>query len=465
VTFRLRITLAMICLVSLAYSIGGAALMNASFEASLARERSNVQESLLFLASALSSVSEAQAWTKAEDAVQTLSNLSAGDGFSVVQLQTKDELLFTRNDIRFTFADYRDSIGADQLSVGVFVDDRERLCLQATACLSLRDVQLYLSLGRDATSIRDAYETQLALFRQIFWVMLALCAALAYGLSAFLTRPLNRLSRSARAIASGKLSARSRIPGNDEIADLSRDFDRMAERVEESMDELRDAMRRRELFMGSFTHELKTPMTSIIGYADLIRGENLSPEELQEAADTIFREGRRLEHLSMLLLDIFVADKRELRMKLTRICDLAESVASQLRPIYEKQGIAITVQAERAYARVEPDLVRTLLLNLMDNARKAMPEGGEIRICVSSLPEGTRLRVCDNGIGIPREAIRHLTEAFYRVDKQQARAQGGTGLGLALCQKIAELHHGEIRFESEEGEGTTVTVDLPGGAL
>jgi len=329
----------------------------------------------------------------------------------------------------------------------------------------LRDVQLYLSLGRDATSIRDAYETQLALFRQIFWVMLALCAALAYGLSAFLTRPLNRLSRSARAIASGKLSARSRIPGNDEIADLSRDFDRMAERVEESMDELRDAMRRRELFMGSFTHELKTPMTSIIGYADLIRGENLSPEELQEAADTIFREGRRLEHLSMLLLDIFVADKRELRMKLTRICDLAESVASQLRPIYEKQGIAITVQAERAYARVEPDLVRTLLLNLMDNARKAMPEGGEIRICVSSLPEGTRLRVCDNGIGIPREAIRHLTEAFYRVDKQQARAQGGTGLGLALCQKIAELHHGEIRFESEEGEGTTVTVDLPGGAL
>jgi len=110
---------------------------------------------------------------------------------------------------------------------------------------------------------------------------------------------------------------------------------------------------------------------------------------------------------------------------------------------------------------MEPELVKTLLINLWDNARKA----GAKRILVNSvmLPDGCRFAVKDDGQGIPPEALSHLTEAFYRVDKSRSRALGGVGLGLSLCQEIAALHNGEIRFESEPGCGTTVTVDLKGG--
>ena len=112
---------------------------------------------------------------------------------------------------------------------------------------------------------------------------------------------------------------------------------------------------------------------------------------------------------------------------------------------------------------LEPDLFQTLLINLLDNARKAMENGGHITVSLRMTGTGCSLAVVDDGKGIPKEALKHLTEAFYRVDKARARSRGSAGLGLALCEKIVELHHGSMRFESKEGIGTMVTVELNGG--
>lgn len=109
------------------------------------------------------------------------------------------------------------------------------------------------------------------------------------------------------------------------------------------------------------------------------------------------------------------------------------------------------------------DLFQTLLINLLDNAKKAMEQGGKIIVVVKMTPQGCVLSVIDGGKGIPQEALVHLTEAFYRVDKARARSKGSAGLGLALCEKIVELHHGHMEFSSEEGVGTVVTVYLNGG--
>ena len=112
---------------------------------------------------------------------------------------------------------------------------------------------------------------------------------------------------------------------------------------------------------------------------------------------------------------------------------------------------------------LDTDFFGSLLVNLIENARKALPAGGVISIRSAMTAEGCRVQVSDNGRGIPKEALAHITEAFYRVDKSRSRAQGGAGLGLTLCAEIAKMHNGTISFESEDDRGTTVTADLKGG--
>lgn len=126
----------------------------------------------------------------------------------------------------------------------------------------------------------------------------------------------------------------------------------------------------------------------------------------------------------------------------------------------------MTCECEEGACLLEPDLVKSLLVNLWDNARKAMEgQGGRIHTQAVMLPDGCLIVIRDSGRGIPPPALEHLTEAFYRVDKARGPGAGGRRLGLALCEEIAALHGGSLRFESVLGEGATVTVELRGGAV
>lgn len=145
--------------------------------------------------------------------------------------------------------------------------------------------------------------------------------------------------------------------------------------------------------------------------------------------------------------------------------DLVAGLLEHLKRLYAQKGIALQYRTEEGECFLEPDLFKTLLVNLMDNARKALDSGGNIYVWQEMLPDGCRVRVLDNGRGIPPEALAHLTEAFYRVDKSRSRAQGGAGLGLSLCNEIVQLHGGTMQFESRVGNGTVVTVELKGGRV
>ena len=215
--------------------------------------------------------------------------------------------------------------------------------------------------------------------------------------------------------------------------------------------------------MGSFAHELKTPMTALIGYAELLRSGTLSPGEQREAAGYIYSESKRLENLSRKLLDLLVLKQGDLPLVEVSPAELVGELAERLRPLLERRGISVACACREGLCLLEPDLVWSLLLNLADNAQKAMDRGGSIRFEQEMLPDGCRFRVLDSGKGIPEEALAHLTEAFYRVDKARSRKQGGFGLGLALCREIAALHGGSIRFENRTAGGVCVTVELRGG--
>ena len=137
-------------------------------------------------------------------------------------------------------------------------------------------------------------------------------------------------------------------------------------------------------------------------------------------------------------------------------------VEKALSPTLKGKGIRLICRAEQGKAFLEPDLVKSLLYNLIDNASKAMEGGGIIAVKAIAIPGGCQFVVADNGRGMEEKELERITEAFYRVDKSRSRQQGGAGLGLALCKQIVELHSGTIRFDSKPGAGTQVTVTLYG---
>ncbi|MCD7934209.1 MAG: HAMP domain-containing histidine kinase [Oscillospiraceae bacterium] len=234
--------------------------------------------------------------------------------------------------------------------------------------------------------------------------------------------------------------------------------------LERGMDNLENVASRREEFIASFAHELKTPLTAIIGYADMLRSKDMTPKSRFTAAGYIFSEGKRLEALSLKLMDIIVAGRQEFELKRFEVGYFIRSIAAVTVPSLSEDGITLDMRWEPGVIEVEPDLFKTLLINLVDNARKASRRNSAIELFGKVKDDGYAIYVRDHGRGMPQEELSRITEPFYMIDKSRSRAQNGAGLGLALCQRIAELHATKLEYESEEGKGTTVRILVNGGA-
>ena len=232
--------------------------------------------------------------------------------------------------------------------------------------------------------------------------------------------------------------------------------------LEGAISNLEDVANRREEFIASFAHELKTPLTAIIGYADMIRSKEMTPKSRFTAAGYIFSEGKRLEALSLKLMDIIVAGKQGFELKTFEIGYFIRSIAAVTVPSLSNDGITLDMRWEPGEIKVEPDLFKTLMINLVDNARKASKKNDTIELFGKAEKGGYALYVRDHGRGMKKEELSKITEPFYMIDKSRSRAQNGAGLGLALCQRIAELHATELQYESEPGKGTTVRIFLKG---
>ena len=236
-----------------------------------------------------------------------------------------------------------------------------------------------------------------------------------------------------------------------------------AEAMGAEIKNLEDAAGRREEFIASFAHELKTPLTAIIGYADMLRSMELSPKNRFTAAGYIFSEGKRLEALSLKLLDLIVAGKQGVERRRFDAPYLIREVAAVAVPSLAADGMKLDMHWEPGEVEIEPDLFKTLLINLIDNARKASRRGQSVELSGRREGAGYAFYVTDHGRGMRREDLDKITEPFYMIDKSRSRAQNGAGLGLALCQRIAELHGTRLEYESEPGKGTTVRVLLADG--
>ena len=457
--FRLKICIYMIWLLSLAFAVGGSLLISESFDNTMRLERETAEASFRNMLSTLRIVEEADGGKN--DVLNILSSMRNAENteFESVKLYAGGKLIYSDGSEA-----ERDPDGAKHGISVLKTDDGKRyyrLCgNMETEWDSLRVVAY-----RDVSGAYELRNAQYASYAEVFAAALLVGGVLSYLLAYMLTRPLKTLTAATKKISEGDLKCRSGIKSRDEFGQLSESFDAMAQRMEESMNEMQDSVRRREEFMGSFAHEMKTPMTSIIGYADFIRSGSLDEEEQMNAANYIFSEGKRLESLSAKLLDIIVMNNRKIELRPVSPAQLISHLVEYLKPIYSQEGIVLQYKCEEGECLLEPDLVKSLVSNLIDNSRKSFTDGGNIYLRSRMLPDGCEIRVLDNGPGIPPEAIDHLTEAFYRVDKSRSRMQGGAGLGLALCSDIAKLHNGSLRIESRVGNGTEVTAELHGGRI
>ena len=318
------------------------------------------------------------------------------------------------------------------------------------------DMTIYLATETDISSVTDTRRNMVTYFQKIYVIAVSISFPVIFLLTKALTASIKRVGKTAKRIAGGNYSERIETGGKDEIGELASDFNQMASQIEEKIVELSEAAKQKEDFAANFAHELKTPLTSVIGYADMLYQRELSREDVKNAAEYILSEGMRLESLSLKLMDMFVLDKQEFRLERISAKALFDSLEQSVRLVCQKYGTELSMELEDRCLEVEYDLFKTMLLNLVDNAVKA--DSKSVWISGRQNDHVYQIRVRDDGKGIPPGELGRIMEAFYMVDKSRSRKQHGAGLGLALVLRIAKIHRTELEIESDGTNGTTVSI-------
>ncbi len=286
------------------------------------------------------------------------------------------------------------------------------------------------------------------------------------GLIASMRRPLEKLVEAAGQLADGDLSTRVEVGGLSETATLGAAFNEMAGRLEVEASQRDQLDRLKDDFVLTASHELRSPLTSVQGFAELLMLErdSLTPQQV-ETVEIILDNCRHLVRLLNDLLDLARSDagRLGLRLKPTELAPLIEDAVRLMRAQTEGAGQTLT-------ERIDPDLpvveaeagrVRQVLVNLITNAHEYSPEGSSIEVAAHGYGGGVEVAVTDNGPGIPAEQLEHIFERFTRGDAGLTQRVGGTGLGLAISKSLIELHGGSIEVDSSPGEGSRFRFRLP----
>jgi signal transduction histidine kinase len=284
----------------------------------------------------------------------------------------------------------------------------------------------------------------------------ALALAMARWLARGMTQPLRDMARAARRMETGDYTARVRTTSRDEVGQLAAAFNNMSAELE-SLERLR-----RDL-VANVSHELKTPISALRAHLEnLLDGvEKPDPETLEVMLSQSERLGRLIEQL----LDLSRIESGELRLNRTAVAlhPLVRAVLSEIEVARADRGVRVrdVVPDDLPPVLVDAERVHQVLFNLVDNAVRFTPPGGDVTVEACRAADGCRIAVRDTGPGIAPEHLPRLFERFYRADAARARGDGGTGIGLAIARSVVEAHGGRIHAESSVGRGSVFTFDLP----
>ncbi len=306
----------------------------------------------------------------------------------------------------------------------------------------------------------DISETQRRI-SQLRWISVFIvffaCICIAFLTAVimhFTLRPIQKMTKIATQIAGGEYFRRTELKTKDEIGQLSLAFDQMAAAIEEKISSLDDQLHRRQLLLGALGHELKTPMMSIIGYADSLLHMPLSEEQRIACAQKILAAGKHTEALSQKLMELINLTEQG---QIDKRVFPANRLAEKLKDFY---GSKVDIHCQSFGLYGDETLLLSMMRNLIDNAIRVSAIGERVNVDIYHKGKTAYISVSDKGCGIPPAYVDLVTEPFFKVDAARSRISGGVGLGLTICKLIAEHHGGSISIESKPGQGTRVTASI-----
>ena len=460
-----RIFLFAAIVLSIALSMSGYLLITSSFRNAVGQETQSAMDQYQYIkfllqANLLTQQDKADGSDPSDQVSASVSKLTDLNlpGFSnssnLISVFRDDQTLIYTTfpaDFSFNLSEYE----VDQKVINKIEQIRGRAYVMTAGKITQSGRTVYLLTATDIQPVIEQKEEMVRNYDAIYIVTIGASIILVIIFSSLLTGPIRKMSAAAARIAAGNYSERLKVSSNDEMGELSMRFNIMAGTIEERIAELSKIARQKEDFVSNFAHELKTPLTSVIGYADMIYQKQLSREDTKNAAAYILDEGLRLEALSLKLMELIVLNRQDFVLEELSADELLQNIAKTLKPLFINENVNFSVEAEQAYIRVDYDLFKTLLLNLIDNAVKA--GSTEITLTGKAVQGRYRVSIADNGRGIPADELDRITEAFYMVDKSRSRKQHGAGIGLALASRIAEIHGSRLEFTSVIDKGTTVS--------
>jgi heavy metal sensor kinase len=314
-----------------------------------------------------------------------------------------------------------------------------------------------LVIGRPTEDIKQALDRLL----HTLMIAVPLTLVAAGGGGVFLARralkPVDEMTQKARSIEESDLSQRIEVKTKDELGRLASTLNEMIERLEK-------AFKRQKQFTSDASHELRAPLSIIEAESTLALQKERAKNDYRQSLETISQETHRMAHIVDQLLALARADsgKEEFFFEEVDLTDLLSSISSDVEVLCQDKGLEYQYQrTDRLIVKGDEARLRVMFLNLLDNAIRYTPSGGTIAVSLLRDCEMAVVSISDTGIGIPPEDIPHVFERFYRVDKARSRAEGSSGLGLAIAQHIVEAHGGKIEVESRVGVGSTFRVWLP----
>ncbi|MDD6000405.1 MAG: HAMP domain-containing sensor histidine kinase [Lachnospiraceae bacterium] len=477
-----KVFLSILLLVSISFGVFGAILIQSSFQSAWNREveiGKNENQMLKFtLETALNTIpgDAGSEYYKSNEIANVVNSVRQGmrlQDAQITLINADKEIVYTSNkqeqgivlyDAKYQKVNEKlfDQVTSEQSGYQVY-QQKNQYYLTVMSMIDTRLMETGMRL-ETTVNITHIYKERAQMMRTYRYVMMGVLfgvVIVAVVLSYFLTRSVRHLSKVTRQFADGDLDSRAKVKSRDEVGMLADDFNQMADELQNRVLSLEDQAKRQEEFTAAFAHELKTPLTSIIGYADMLRSMNLTEAERMKASDYIYSQGKRLESLSYKLLELLVLKKQKFEQVKLDADFLVENVYDLTEVGVREKGITLNKHVAQGVIYGEKDLLVSLFANLIDNSKKASESGTNIWIKGEQREDGYAITVEDEGRGMTEEELGRITEAFYMVDKSRSRKEGGAGLGMTLCNQIVALHGASWEMESELGRGTCITVIFP----
>ena len=341
----------------------------------------------------------------------------------------------------------------------VEISDGHELLLHGLPYRAGDGAQFLIEVAAPYNQIESVLRGLLLTFALGLPLIVALAIGGGYLLMRGALRPVDEIRQKAAQITSRNLSERLPVVHTgDELERLATDLNRMIARLEESFLQI-------NRFSADASHELRTPLTVLQGELEAIaqKGQHL-PEDVRDTIGSALEETERLAKIVENLLAISRLEAGEARVQPVRLdfAELARTTADQMKLLAEEKRISLTSDgSEPVEVEADPSRLKQVVVNLLDNAIKYTPEGGNVSISVTRRDHRAILEVADTGLGISANDLPHIFDRFYRADKARSRQMGGTGLGLSIVRSICQAHGGQVTVNSAEGRGSRFRVELP----